>query len=131
MSIESHRCYVLTCDTCNYVCDTDGDAGYIVHFDTPDEALDHVAADGWTVTEDGLIHCPRCTAIRECGTHGHQLSDWHPCYCQGRIPDHALFGCGLFRFCHRPGCDHLDTADLHSLPVADEPTRPGPATPGC
>lgn len=123
MSIEAHRCYVLTCDNCNYICDVDN-AGYIVHFDTPDQAMESAAADGWGVTETGLLHCPTCIARHLCESDGHHMSPWWPCMCKGRIPDHALFGCGLFRFCER-GCPHVENTTLAALPVTDEPTRPG------
>ncbi|MDT0351664.1 cryptochrome/photolyase family protein [Pseudonocardia charpentierae] len=53
------------------------------------------------------------------------LPPWMPCVCEGRNPDHALFGCGLLRYCQRDGCDAAEAATLANLPTTDEPRAPG------
>jgi hypothetical protein len=120
VSTESHRCYLLSCDHCatGYAEDT---AGYVLHFDTPDDAIEHAEGAGWRLTGTGDIHCPRCVTHFECTHNGHALSDWMVCACRGVIPDHARFGCGLFRFCQREHCDHYVTATLAALPETHEP----------
>ncbi|QYN36252.1 hypothetical protein K1T35_02660 [Pseudonocardia sp. DSM 110487] len=118
MSIDHTRCYVVTCDTCRTTFDETG-ADYVVHFDTPDEAIGYITEHGWTLTDSGEPRCLRCTARIGCDRDGHDFSLWHPCACNGRIPDHALYGCGLLRFCF--ACDHHETATLATLPTTAEP----------
>jgi hypothetical protein len=60
MSIDHTRCYVVTCDTCRTTFDETG-ADYVVHFDTPDEAIGYITEHGWTLTTDGHPRCDRCT----------------------------------------------------------------------
>ena len=125
MSIEKVTCFTIACDGCRLVFDEDTD-GHSVHFDSPDAALAYITEEaGWVVTTNGHIQCPRCWATLVCDQHGHAYSPWHPCACHGRYADHALFGCGLFRYCQRPGCDHFGLATLAALPTIDEPTHPG------
>ncbi len=118
MTIRRVHCYVVTCDTCRTAFDHTG-ADYIVHFDTPDEAISNVTEHGWTLTEAGDPMCDRCTADIRCARNGHDYSPWYPCACHGQIPEHAVFGCGLFRFCH--DCADHETATLAQLPTIEEP----------
>jgi hypothetical protein len=118
MSIDRVHCYIVSCDDCRQRFDETG-VDYVVHFDTPDEAIGYITEHGWTLTENGAPRCNRCTASIRCGRDGHDYSPWHPCACQGHIPDHALFGCGLFRYCHT--CDHHEIATLAQLPTVEEP----------
>lgn len=124
MSINSRRCYVVTCDACRTGLE-DRDEGFIPHFDTEDAALAYALDDGWHIDVDGHLYCRRCVAIAWCLTDGHDYTPWMPCACQGAYPDHALWGCGLLRYCQRDGCDHAESATLASLPTTDEPTTPG------
>ena len=117
MSIDHTRCYIVTCGACRTTFDDAGD--YIVHFTSPDEAVRYITEHGWTLTDTGDPRCHRCTATIRCAREGHDFSPWYPCACHGAIPDHALYGCGLFRFCH--DCDHTDTATLADLPTVEEP----------
>jgi hypothetical protein len=118
VSIDRVHCYIVSCDDCRRQFDETG-ADYVVHFDTADDATTYVTEHGWTLTENGDPRCTRCTARLHCDRDGHDYSPWHPCACQGRVPDHALYGCGLFRFCH--DCDHHETASLADLPTVEEP----------
>jgi hypothetical protein len=118
MSIERTRCYIVTCDTCHTTFDETG-ADYVVHFDTPDEAIGYITEHGWTLTDTGEPRCHRCTTASHCARDGHDYTHWHPCACQGHIPDHTLYGCGLFRYCR--DCDHHETATLADLPTVEEP----------
>ena len=120
MSIERRICYVVACDACRAELQND-DEGYIPHFDTSDAATNAAVDEGWHVDVDGRLYCPRCIAIAWCLTDGHDYTVWMPCICQGRHPDHALFGCGLLRYCQRDGCDAAETATLATLPTTDEP----------
>jgi len=126
MSTRRTTCYVATCDGCRLDFDESGPQGVTLHFDTENDALGAAVADGWQITEAGLLLCRLCLARRLnplCLERGHDYSDWTPCACQGRIPDHALFGCGLFRYCLRDHCDGHDAATLAALPTVDEPHR--------
>lgn len=118
MSINRITCYIVTCTDCRTVFDETG-SDLIVHFDTPDQAIAYVTEHGWTFTDAGDPRCHRCTTHIRCARDGHDYSPWHPCHCRGQIPDHALFGCGLFRFCH--DCAHHETATLATLPTTAEP----------
>jgi hypothetical protein len=124
VSIQRITCYMVTCDDCRTGFDEPG-ADYVVHFDTPDDALGYITECGWELTESGSPICHHCAADRRCSRDGHQFSQWHPCACRGAIPDHALFGCGLFRFCQRDGCGHIENRTLAQLPTTQEPTTPG------
>lgn len=123
MSIDRTACYVVTCDHCRALFDQDAD--YVVHFDTEDDAIAFITEHGWTLTTTGGPICHSCTALIVCGRDGHQYSDWFPCACHGAMPEHALFGCGLFRICWRDGCEHTETRTLAQLPTVEEPTTPG------
>jgi hypothetical protein len=68
--IRGIACFVADCDDCHTTYDDDGQ-GFNVHFDSDRQALDHLAADGWTVTEDGHIRCPVCTARDFCASLNH------------------------------------------------------------
>ena len=124
MSIDRRTCYVAACDACRDVL-TDHDEGYVPYFDSPDAATDAALGEGWTLDTDGQLYCPRCIAMAYCATDGHDLTVWMPCVCGGRHPDHALWGCGLLRYCQRIGCQHAETATLATLPTTDEPTSFG------
>ena len=119
MSAEQRICWVLVCDTCRTDLE-DPDNDYVPHFDTLDAATDYAHRVGWQLDTDGRIVCDRCTATAACTVRGHDFTPWRPCACQARIPDHALFGCGLLRTCHR--CDTAPKpATLAALPTTDEP----------
>ena len=124
MSIDRRPCYVVSCDACRADLHSD-DEGYIPHFDTADAAIGHAADDGWHLDIDGHLYCPTCIAVARCLTDGHDYTPWMPCCCNGSHPDHALFGCGLLRYCQRDGCDAADSATLATLPTTDEPHTPG------
>ena len=124
MSVERHRCFTVACDACRAALE-DRDEGYLPHFDTEDAAIAAALDEGWRIDTDGALFCARCLAIATCLTDGHDLSDWTPCACQGQLPDHALWGCGLFRWCRRTHCDHTEAATLATLPTTDEPTSFG------
>jgi hypothetical protein len=115
---------MVTCDTCRATFDEAG-ADYVVHFDTEDDAIRYITEHGWQLTDTGDPICFRCAATALCARDGHQYSEWTPCACHGAIPDHALFGCGLFRICWRDGCEHYETRTLAQLPTTQEPTTPG------
>ena len=113
MSAEHRICWVLVCDACRGELEyPDGD--YTPHFDVALEL-------GWQLDTDGRTYCHRCVAIAVCLTDGHDLTVWMPCVCHGSHPDHALWGCGLLRYCERPGCDHAESATLATLPTTDGP----------
>jgi hypothetical protein len=117
MSIQRVDCYLISCSICRSPYETNDGA---ILFWSADEALSYVTEhDGWTVTESGNPICSSCTAGLRCARDGHDYSPWHPCHCAGRIPEHALFGCGLFRFCH--DCDHHENATLATLPTIEDP----------
>jgi hypothetical protein len=120
MSIDRRTCYVVNCDACRIGLE-DLDEAFIPHFDSPDAANEHAAEKGWHVDIDGNLYCPRCLALARCRTDGHDLTVWMPCVCEGSHPDHALWGCGLLRYCQRDGCQHAETATLATLPTTDEP----------
>jgi hypothetical protein len=120
MSIQRFHCFVVSCDICHTVFDEAGD--HVIHFDTELEAVNYVADYGWVITETGSPICNRCALVLNCQQDDHAFSDWIPCYCRGRIPDHALFGCGLFRYCRRDGCEQHETSTLAHLPTTDEPS---------
>jgi hypothetical protein len=124
MSIRRTTCYTVACDDCRITFDETHE-DYIVHFDTPDDAVAYITEHGWFLDLDGGIHCPRCVDHTICDTIGHQWGFWTPCHCQGAIPVHRIYGCDLHRICTRPGCAHLETANLATLPTIDEPTIPG------
>ena len=124
MSAEQQTCWVLACDACRtHLQDPDED--YTLHFDTLDAATDYALTVGWQLDTDGHAWCHRCVAIAVCLTDGHDYTPWMPCACNGTHPDHALWGCGLLRYCQRHGCDAAETATLATLPTTDEPTTPG------
>jgi len=115
--IRRITCYSITCTVCRTSYEEDDRE---VHFESADDAISAVTQHaGWTLTEAGNPVCHRCTADIRCARDGHDYSPWYPCACHGRIPDHALFGCGMFRFCH--DCDHHETATLATLPTIEEP----------
>jgi hypothetical protein len=117
MSIDRVHCYVVICDRCRTTFDETNDR--IIHFDTPDEAILYITQDGWTLTENGEPRCRRCTGRAICSRDGHDYGPWHPCYCNGQILEHAIHGCGMFRYCNE--CDHHETATLATLPTIEEP----------
>ncbi len=124
MSLQRHRCYTLVCDACRRQLE-DPVEDFVPHFDTADVAFDYAHAQGWQVDTDGATYCHRCVAIATCLDRGHDYTPWMPCACQGSHPDHALFGCGLLRYCQTDGCDAAEAATLASLPTTDEPRAPG------
>jgi hypothetical protein len=124
MSIRRTTCYVVSCDACRNGLE-DRDGGYTPHFDTEDTALTAALDLGWRIDTDGAVYCGHCVDIATCLAEGHDYGPWTPCYCRGRFPDHALWGCGLFRTCRRDGCGYTDTSDLAHLPTTDEPHAPG------
>ena len=126
MSIDRVNCYVVSCDTCGIAYNQTGGDGYIVHFDGPDDAIAAISDCGWTLTENGDPRCLSCTADIRCARNGHDYGPWYPCHCNGCIPDHARFGCGLIRFCEEDGCGHSERTTVAQLPTTTEP-----ATPGC
>ena len=115
---------MLVCDACRRELE-DPDNDFVPHFDTADAATDYALHVGWQLDTDGHTYCHRCVATARCLTDGHDYTVWMPCICRGRHPDHALFGCGLLRYCQRDGCDAAETATLATLPTTDEPTTPG------
>jgi hypothetical protein len=122
MSIQPITCYVVNCAACRTPFDDDNGE---IYFATPDDAIRYITAYGWVLTEAGHPICQRCTATALCRRHGHHFTDRTPCGCLGAIPDHALFGCGLFRVCLREGCGHLEDRTLAQLPTTQQPTTPG------
>ncbi|AEA27366.1 hypothetical protein Psed_5230 [Pseudonocardia dioxanivorans CB1190] len=118
MSIHRTHCYTLVCDDCATVADDDTD-GYILHFDSDHASLDYAAANGWTITEDGHVRCPRCTAATTCAQIGHDDGDWIPCGCEGHIPEHAEHGCGMVHICAQ--CDRREHTAFADIPTTDEP----------
>ncbi len=124
MSAEHRICWVLVCDGCRTeLYDPDGE--FVPHFDTEDTALAYALDRGWRIDTVGALFCDRCIALALCVADGHDYTPWLPCACQGSHPDHALWGCGLLRYCQRTGCDHAESATLASLPTTDEPTSFG------
>lgn len=120
MSIERICCYTLACDDCATPADIDNtDIGYLLHFDTDQQALDWAADHSWQITEDGHIRCPRCAAQHLCGTYGHLHTPWQPCPCRGQHPTHQNTGCPLVRVCEM--CGQHDTATLAQLPTYVRP----------
>ena len=111
---------MLVCDACRRELE-DPDNDFVPHFDTADAATDYALHVGWQLDTDGHTYCHRCVATARCLTDGHDYTVWMPCICRGRHPDHALFGCGLLRYCQRDGCDAAETATLATLPTTDEP----------
>ena len=124
MGLQRLRCYSMVCDACRRPLE-DRDNDFVPHFDTPADATDYAQILGWQLDIDGTTYCHRCVAIATCLTDGHDYTPWMPCACQGRHPDHALFGCGLLRYCQTDGCDAAETATLATLPTIDEPRAPG------
>ena len=124
MSAEQRVCWVLVCDSCRTDLE-DPDNDYVPHFDTLDAATDYALTVGWQLDADGHAWCRSCVVIATCVTDGHDYTPWMPCVCQGREADHALFGCGLLRYCQRDGCDAAEAATLATLPTTDEPHTPG------
>ncbi len=124
MSIHQHRCYSVACDACRAALE-DPEEGYIPYFDTDDAATAAALERGWRIDSDGALFCDRCVARATCLTDGHDMTVWMPCVCHGSHPDHALWGCGLLRYCQRTGCDHAEAATLASLPTTDEPHASG------
>lgn len=121
MSITPVTCVTVTCDHCKIVF-TDEDGGYQVHFDSVSDAVEHIAHHDWCVTTEGRTICAQCWATQNCQRYAHIWGPWIPCHCQGRIPDHAEHGCGLFRICQRDHCNHHQDTTLAHLPTIDEPT---------
>jgi len=78
-------CFVADCDDCNSVYDQD-QQGFIVHFDSDRHALDHLAADGWTVDPDGHLRCPVCAARHLCGSLDHLWDIWRVANAAGPSP---------------------------------------------
>jgi len=124
MSAEHRICWVLVCDTCRDQL-LDPDEEFVPHFDTVDDATEHALTQGWLLDTDGHTSCHRCVATATCLDEGHDFTPWMPCACHGAHPDHALWGCGLLRYCQRRGCDHAESATLATLPTTDEPTTFG------
>ena len=124
MSAEHRICWVLVCDTCRDQLQ-DPDEEFVPHFDTVDDATEHALTVGWLLDTDGHTYCHRCVATATCLDQGHDYTPWMPCACHGAHPDHALWGCGLLRYCQRSGCDAAEAATLATLPTTDEPTTFG------
>ncbi len=118
--IRRVRCFVAECDDC-HVAAGDDEQGYTIHFDTDGDVLDHLTTGSWTVTPDGHLRCPVCTARHLCGRLDHLWDVWHVCCCHGAIPRHHTNGCPLVRSCAQ--CGAFDEATLAHLPTTDEPTR--------
>lgn len=120
--IRAVTCYSIICDICSSEYDTDGTEERPLHFETAEQALQHITTDGWTA-DDGRLICRACVLGRNrarCVFEGHIWCHWTPCHCRGLIPDHALFGCDLYRSCLRPGCDAHETTTLAALPTTDD-----------
>jgi hypothetical protein len=124
VSIDRVICHVVTRDACGLGPEYH-DGGYTPHFDTADAALAAALDLGWRLDSDGAVFCNNCLDIATCLAEGHDYGPWEPCWCHGRLPDHALGGFGLFRTCRRDGCGDSDFTDLAHLPTTDEPTRYG------
>ena len=120
--IRRIACFVADCDDCHTTYDTDGQ-GFTLHFDSDQQALDYLAADGWTVAEDGHIRCPGCTARDFCASLNHLWDIWRVCECRGAIPAHHANGCGLVRTCAQ--CCAVDIATLAHLPTTGQHHRRG------
>ena len=118
--ITRRYCYQLDCDDCTTPAG-EHDAGYLIHFDNDRDALDWAADHGWTITDDGHIRCPRCTAQNFCASLGHHYGPWQPCTCRAQLLAHYTAGCPLVRICQQ--CGHDQEATLDQLTS----TRPGPA----
>jgi hypothetical protein len=122
VSIKPTTCYIVACGECRKPFeDDDGE----IHFDSPEYAVQYISGYGWVLAESGDPICERCVITAICRRDGHRYCDWTPCACHGAIPDHTLFGCGLFRICWRDGCEHYETRTLAQLPTTQEPTIPG------
>ena len=116
-------CFVIDCDDCRDTLGND-ELGFTVHFDTDHEALEHLAnTHGWTISEDGHIRCPVCTARHLCGSLDHLWDVWRVCECRGAIPTHADHGCGLYRTCAQ--CGAIDITTLAHLPTTGHDHRRG------
>jgi hypothetical protein len=124
MSIERQCCYLVVCDSCR-ASHGEPDSEIVLHFDTPDTAIADAIDAGWQIDTDGHLLCHRCVASAHCTQVGHDYTPWMPCACEGAYPDHALWGCGLLRYCQRTGCEHAESATLAALPTTDEPPRLG------
>ncbi len=122
MTLRRITCFVVGCDDCHTDLDCE-DLGFVVHFDTDREALDYLAAHSWTVTDNGHLRCPTCSARHLCGRFDHAWDVWHVCCCHGAIPRHHTGGCPLVRSCAQ--CGAQDEATLAHLPTTDEPTARG------
>jgi hypothetical protein len=120
--IRRIACFVAACDDCHTTYDDDGQ-GFNVHFDSDHQALDHLAANSWTVTEDGHIRCPGCTARDFCASLNHLWDTWRVCECRGAIPAHHANGCGLVRTCAQ--CGAIDITTLAHLPTTGQHHRRG------
>lgn len=119
--IRTVTCVLVECDDCSTALGEEADGyGYTLHFDNHDAALRQLTDQGWTVTENGHIRCPRCSAKVLCGNLGHSWGPWCCCHCNGLIPDHATHGCPLIRGCQQ--CGFIHASDLADLPTIDEPS---------
>jgi hypothetical protein len=120
--IRRVSCFVVECDECRSGYNDNGE-GCIYYFDSDRRALDHVAADGWTISHDGHLCCPVCTARSFCASLDHLWDLWRICECRGAIPAHADNGCGLYRRCAQ--CGAIELADLAHLPTTGQHDRRG------
>src|SRR6266516_4301057 len=114
MTVRRVHCFVADCDDCHASVDEE-DQGYTLHFDSDRDALDHLADNGWTISEDGQLRCPVCTARHFCARLNHLWDVWRICECRGAIPAHRVEGCGLYRSCAQ--CGAVDTTTLALLPT--------------
>ena len=103
MSIQRVTCYIVTCDECRTAFDETAD--YIVYFDSEDEAIRYVIEHGWVHHRDRQPDLPPLHRHRALPTRRPPLQRLDALRLPRRHPDHALFGCGLFRICWRDGCD--------------------------
>ncbi len=118
--IRRIRCFTVDCDDCrdDY---QDSDLGYTVHFATDHDAIDHLADTGWTLSTDGHVRCPTCSAHHLCASLNHLWGVWEICRCRGTTPAHATTGCGLFRCCAQ--CGAIEGSTFADLPTTTDPQQ--------
>ncbi|GAA4198629.1 hypothetical protein [Actinocatenispora rupis] len=76
MSISTHTCLVVSCDTPDclaYIGEDDEGS----HFPTVEAAIDSGEREGWQFTRDGrTARCPDCVRAEVCRISAHQWTGW-------------------------------------------------------